>query len=59
MKVFELGDDLTNLSHQGYAMEDIVAVIDGVEYEITKALNQDGEMKLIVGNIINKGNELM
>ena len=59
MKVYELSDNLTSLSHSGYAQEEIVVVIDGKEYEITKAMNVDGEMKLFTGNVVNNGNELM
>ena len=59
MKVYELGDSLTNLSHSGFAQEEIVVVIDGKEYEITSAVNVDGEMKLFTGDVINSGNELM
>jgi hypothetical protein len=46
MKVVELSDQLTNLSHRGFAQETIVGVIDGVEYKIIKAIEENGEMKL-------------
>ena len=62
MKVYQLSDNLTVLSHSGFADEEIVAVINGTEYEIKSAINQDGEMKLIVGDALgNPGyfNELM
>ena len=57
MKVFELGDSLTGLSLQGFAQEEIVVVIDGVEYEIEKAVNEDGEMKLITSKSSKKVSE--
>ena len=59
MKVVQLSDNLTELSHQGLAMEEIVVVVEGKEYEITKAVNVDGELKLFTGNVIDIGNELM
>ena len=46
-------------SQQGLAMEEIVVVVGGREYEITKAVNVDGELKLFTGNVIDIGNELM
>ena len=57
MKVFELGDSLTTLSYQGLAQEEIVVVIDGVEYEIEKAVNENGELKLVTSRTCKKVSE--
>ena len=62
MQVYELSDDLTALSHQDFAQEEIVVVLDGAEYQIECVKNQDGEMKLITSSAsrkIDKYNELM
>lgn len=57
MTVSELCDNLTLLCHEGYAFEEIVVIIDGNEYKIEKAVNDNGEFKLIVSN--KEYNELM
>lgn len=57
MTVSELCDNLTLLCHEGYALEEIVVIIDGNEYKIEKAVNDNGEFKLIVSN--KEYNELM
>lgn len=46
MKVVELSDQLTSLSHRGFAQETIVGEIDGITYDIIKAVEENGEMKL-------------
>ena len=59
MQVFQLSDELTSLSQQGLAQEEIVISINGQEYHIKGTVNQDGELKLIAGDIIGYYNEIM
>lgn len=44
MKVYQLGDEMTLLSHKGLAQEDVKVKIDGKLYNVSHVYEDDDEL---------------